>query len=360
MDFDDYRRRAETFLSELTAEHYRHYAGLQDTYEIEPIYARHRELFTRPVVETLRDRRAAAADGSEDRRRLTMLLDFAVEGYLGEATKTVEAGLAQREAELSFELDDRRLGYRESLVVQANEPDAGVREAIEHARLELTERELGPLHRDQIGRLHEAAAELGWSSYSEMCAETKSIDLVGLHQETLAFGVATDATFPQVVDPVLRQTLGFGLDRLRRSDLPRFFRAAREDRYFPGDRLLPSFVETLSGLGIETSGQTGVTLDLESRPRKSPRAFCAPVRVPGEVYLVLTPIGGRDDFQALFHEGGHTQHAAHVDADLPFEFRYLGDNGITEAYAFLFEHLTEDPEWLRRRLGVGEVPELTA
>jgi hypothetical protein len=95
-----------------------------------------------------------------------------------------------------------------------------------------------------------------------------------------------------------------------------------------------------------------VRLDTEQRPLKSPRAFCAPVHVPGEVYLVIPRHGGRDDFAALFHEAGHTEHYAHVDATLPFEFRHLGDNSVTEGFAFLLEHLTEDPHWLRATLGV--------
>ena len=107
----------------------------------------------------------------------------------------------------------------------------------------------------------------------------------------------------------------------------------------------------MRGLGIDLADQPGVVLDVEPRPKKSPRAFCAPVRVPDEVYLVLAPIGGRDDFAVLFHEAGHTEHYAHVDRALPFEFRHLGDNAITEAFAFLFQHLVEDPEWLARRLG---------
>jgi hypothetical protein len=69
---------------------------------------------------------------------------------------------------------------------------------------------------------------------------------------------------------------------------------------------------------------------------------------------VIAPVGGRDDFSALFHEAGHTEHYAHVDPRLPFEFRYLGDNSITEAFAFLLQHLVEDPVWLERRLGVPD------
>src|SRR5207253_1715764 len=163
--------------------------------------------------------------------------------------------------------------------------------------------------------------------------------------------------YPRAVEPTLRTTLGFGLGDLRRSDLPRYFRAAEQDSRFPADRLIGSFTETLAGLGISVADQPGVILDVESRVKKSPRAFCAPVRVPGEVYLVIAPVGGRDDFGALFHEGGHTEHFAHVDPALPFEFRLLGDNAVTEAYAFLLQHLVADPVWLSRVLGAPDAEE---
>jgi hypothetical protein len=116
--------------------------------------------------------------------------------------------------------------------------------------------------------------------------------------------------------------------------------------------LIGALESTLAGLGIRLTGQKNVKLDVEQRPGKSPRAFCATVRVPDEVYLVIAPRGGHDDYGTLFHEAGHTEHYASVDPSLPFEFRYLGDNSVTEGFAFLLQHLTEDPHWLRAVLGV--------
>ena len=354
MDLEAYRESAEEFVSELTAEYYRHYAGLKDEFEIEAIYARHDALFTRAAVEDLREQAAAPPPGTDERRRRRMLLDFAVEGHLGQATKSLDAELARREAKLSIELGGERIGFRESAVTQANEPDAGRRAEIEEARLALTEHELNPLHREVLGHQHELAHQLGYPSYRDMCASLQGVDFEALHRQTEAFGAATEASYAAVLEPELQRTLGTGLSGLRRSDLPRFFRAAETDGSFPADRLTQSFIETARGLGIDVGAQSGVILDTERRPKKSPRAFCAPVHAPGEVYLVIAPVGGRDDYAALLHEGGHTAHFANVDPALPFEFRLLGDNAITEAYAFLFQHLMEDPEWLRRRLGVED------
>jgi len=353
MDLEAYRTDAETFISELTAEYYRHFAGLKASYEIEPIYDRHASLFDLGEVSRLRERLESAASGSEERRRLRMLFDFAVEGYAGQATKHAEAELARLEASIAITVDGETLGFREAAVAQANEPDAGRRAVIERERLAATEVQLGALHRELIERQHAVALELGYASYREMCASCKGFDLAGLSAQTEAFSARTEHSYAGAVDPELRRTVGIGLDRLSRADLPRFFRAPDLDDLFPASRLLPSFEATMSDLGFELASQAGVVLDVEPRPKKSPRAFCAPVRAPDEVYLVLSPIGGRDDYSVLFHEGGHTEHYANVDAELPFEFRHLGDNAITEAYAFLFQHLVEDPVWLARHLGIS-------
>jgi hypothetical protein len=74
------------------------------------------------------------------------------------------------------------------------------------------------------------------------------------------------------------------------------------------------------------------------------------VRVPEEIYLVVMPKGGQDDYQALLHEGGHTEHYAHTRPELPFEYRHLGDRAITEGYAFIMDHLVLNPRFLERYL----------
>ena len=360
MDLDAYRRTAETFQTELMREYYQHYAGLKETFEIEPIYARADELFTRDAVLALRELDERAPGAGDERRQARMLLDFAVEGHVGEATKAVEEELARTEAALTIEVGGERLGFREAPVAQANEPDAERRAEIERAVLAATRDDLGPHYQELIESQHACARELGWASYADMCAHCKGIDLKALSEQTAAFSAASAASYPQILDPELRRTLGIGLDELRRADLPRFFRAPDQDRYFPAASLSESFAETMRGLGFDLTRQDGVTFDIGSRPNKSPRAFCAPVRVPGEVYLVVAPIGGWDDYMTLFHEGGHTAHTAHVDPELPFEFRRLGDNSISETYAFLLQHLVEDPVWLSRRLGVEDPSELVA
>jgi hypothetical protein len=353
LDLHAYAAEAETFVGSMDREYYLHFAGHKGELEIAPIYDRHHGLFRKAAVEELRERLSRAQPG-DDERRTRYLLEFAVGGFVGEATKTQETALAEREAALEIEVDGRREPYRQASISQANEPDPERRAQIEQARLETLDAELNPLHVEVTNRSHELARELGWPSYRAMCEELKAIDLTALERQTGRFLETTGATYPEKLDQQLRSQIGLGFDSLRRSDLPYFFRAPSFDSLFPEGRLLSAFEETLAGLGIDLHAQGNVRLDTEQRPQKSPRAFCSPVQVPNEVYLVIPRTGGRDDYAALFHEGGHTEHYANVDASLPFEFRHLGDNSVTEGFAFLLEHLIEDANWLRTVLGVED------
>jgi hypothetical protein len=359
VDLDTYAEQAEQFVGAMDREYYLHFAGHKPEFEIESIYKRHAGLFGRPVVDELRERLATAAPGDET-RRARYLLELAVGGLLGNETKAEETALAEREAALEIEVAGERIPYRQSAVAQANEPDAGRRAEIEGARLDVLDRELNPLHRQTLERAHSLARELGWPSYREMYQDLKQIDLAALEQQTSAFLRGTTERYRESVEPHLRAQVGFGFDELRRSDLPHFFRAPGFDDLFPSERIVPALEQMLAGLGIDLHAQSNVRLDIEARPQKSPRAFCAPVSVPHEVYLVIARHGGRDDYAALFHEAGHTEHYANVEASLPFEFRYLGDNSVTEGFAFLFEHLTEDPVWLRAVLGADDPDRLAA
>jgi hypothetical protein len=119
--------------------------------------------------------------------------------------------------------------------------------------------------------------------------------------------------------------------------------------------MLPALEATLRDLGIDLASQPNIHLDLESRPAKSPRAFCAPIEVPERVMLVIQPIGGRDDWEALFHEAGHAEHYGNTSPDLPMEAKRLGDMAVTEGWAMLMQHLVTEPRWLKRRLDVPRV-----
>jgi len=340
---EDYRAEAEAFLSALDREYYGHFSGLKEEFEIEPIYARHAALFTREAVERLR------AEAPRE------LVKFAAEGYIEQAVKELSAELARLEAALEVEVDGETYPFRQAAVVQANELEPARRRAIEAARDELVATRLNPLLREVHDRSRELVRELGWPSVRAMTEELSGIDLGALAEQTESFLAATEPRYRDIVEPALGAQIGLGFDELARADLPAFFRGPSLDEMFPAERLLPIYEETVTGLGLRDGTAPGnVIVDAEPRPNKTPRAFCAPVQVPAEVYLVITRMGGREDYETLLHEAGHAEHYSHVDPGLPFEHRYLGDNSVTEGFAFLFMHLSANAAWLERRLGIDD------
>ena len=352
MDLEAYRREAEEFVSARDEAYYRHYAGLTADLPLRELYERHAELFTPEAAGALR---AQAADARGDAGRgLRMLAGFAVEELLEAATRDRGDALARAEAEATVRLDGRDLAYRQSAIVLANEADRNQRRRLEAAREAVVEAELNPLHLEIWTDQHALARELGAASYRDLIERLAGIDLDALARQCRALLDDTEELYAREVDRALRATAGVSLAEASRSDLPRLMRAVAFDPHFPGDRSVSALARSLEGMGIDLARQANVVLDVEPRPGKTPRAFCAPAVVPDRVYLVVFPRGGVDDYHALFHEAGHAEHYANVGRDLAFEFRYLGDASVTECYAFLFEGLTRDPAWLTGVLGYRE------
>ncbi|MGZ4383400.1 MAG: hypothetical protein ACXVY3_02265 [Gaiellaceae bacterium] len=343
-ELDRYRERADRFIAELDEEFYLHLAGLKEELALEPIFERYEDLTSVAQAQAI----GASLEGGKRRRELWR---FACEGCLGSITRANEERLAQLEATLSVTVDGERIPFRMLRPEQANSADRGRRERLERARNEIVAGQLNPIHAEARGHVLAAVDDLGAPTYLELYRRF-GFPLDELAGQCRGFLEETETLYAQSMDRLLRERLGLSLAEARRWDLPRLSRGPEWDAAFPADRMLPALEGTLADLGIDLRSQKNVELDLEPRPSKSPRAFCSPIEVPQRVVLVIKPIGGPEDWRALFHEGGHTEHFAHTSPELAFEYRRLGDNAVTEGWAFLFEHLVANPAWLSRLLNV--------
>jgi hypothetical protein len=338
-----YRDEADRFIAALDEEYYLHFAGLKDEFELSPIYERFSDLTTLDACRRL------AASAEIEGRGARELWRFGCEGYVGDLTRADAEEIAGLEASLTATVDEEEIGFRLLRPSIANEPERSRRESLDRARVALTEEHLNPRYLHMAQTRREATVELGAPTYLELYKRF-GFPLEELGAQCEQFLTDTEDLYVRSLDALFRRRVGIPLEEAERWDVPRLFRASEWDSGFPGERMLPALEGTLSGLGIELQSQANVHLDIESRPTKSPRAFCAPIEVPGRVMLVIQPIGGPDDWHALFHEAGHTEHYAHTSAELPVEARRLGDNAVTEGWAMLLELLVNEPAWLERRL----------
>ncbi len=338
-------REAEAFSSALSLEHYLNYSGQKDRLTLTPIFERHASLFQRRTVEALR-----VADRTDP--RYGALRRFALDGYLEQAAKGLTEELTHRETTDTVTWRKRELPYRSLPPLIMNEPNPARRHDLDRRRVVATAAQ-NPLRERRWDVLYAQARDLGYESYAALYDEVGGLGLERLRDLMERFLWETEKAYRRRLEPYLA-SIEVAPALAERSDLSFLFRSPELDRYFTQKGMLPALTATLEGLGIDTKAQNNVHLDTEARPRKSPRAFCSAVRIPQEVYLVISPHGGHDDYRALFHEAGHAQHFAHVDASLPFAHRGLGDNSITEAFAFLLEHLTHSAGWLRRHLQLAD------
>jgi hypothetical protein len=343
-ELDDFRDRGDRFIADLDEEYYLHFAGLKDTLDVEQVYERYGDL---TKLETAQKMQGAP----------TELWRFACEGFLGNLTRRHQEKLAKAEAELEATVDGTQIPYRMLRTVMSNEADRDTRKRLEEARLRLLEEHLNPVYLEAAEIDRAAVLELDAPNYYELY-QRFGFNLPSLAEECRALLDETEKLWEREGDRLFRSRLGIGLAEARPWDVPRLFRANELDQLYPSDRMLPALVSTLADLGLDLNAQENVHLDLESRPSKSPRAFCAPIEVPGKVMLVIQPIGGKDDWEALFHEAGHTEHYANTSADLLMEARRLGDMAVTEGWAMLMQHLVTDSAWLNRRLDVPRVDQL--
>jgi oligoendopeptidase F len=351
-ELDAYREQTDRFIATIDEEYYLHYAGHKDRLDLAPIYERFAELTSLEQANAV----GAAVNGD---RRVRELWRFACQGYLGNLTREHAERSARLEAELTASVDGEEIPYRMLRPTIANEPDRDKRQRIEQARNALTEEHLLPIQLDAAQVEREAVVRLGAPTYAELHRRF-GFRLEELAEQARAFLDSTERMYEEAADRLFRTRVGVGLAEAQRFDVARVFRAPEWDPSFPGDRMLPALEATLADLGVDLRAQENVELDVEQREKKTPRAFCAPIEVPQRVVLVIQPIGGVDDWRALFHEAGHTEHFAHTNADLSVEERRLGDFAVTEGWAMLMEHLVQDAAWLNRRLDVPRPSEFVA
>ncbi len=344
MQIEKYRENAENFLSELDKEYYLHFSGQKDELNTAEIYEHHMDLFSIENFKALKDLKEKS--NGEERKKYSHLFRFCAEGHIENKVKELADEIGEDEAKSIITIEGKDVPFRYSEVLLSNEPDKSKRDIIDDTRNMTVERSFNPKLLEYWDRLHKETEVLGFSSYVEFISFLKEQDLNDLMSQMERLLAETGELHEEHFGSLLQDETGIRLDDSRRSDFAFLRRAQKYDSFFKKEILVDVFRDTLMAMGIDLNRQPNIILDVGERKNKSPRAFCATVRVPDEIYLVVMPKGGQDDYEAMFHEGGHAEHFSCARRDLAFEFKYLGDNAVTEGYAFTLEHIMQNKEWL--------------
>ena len=250
--------------------------------------------------------------------------------------------------------DGRVIQYQAAPIEIANTRDRTLRLALDDARAKLVGQEHAPLRRERLEREKDYIESLGVADdYISSFEAVTGISLSRLTSSCEKFLRDTQSMWDDTLPRVLKKSLGIKPYQAKRADALAIFRASEYDDAFPANQMESVIRRQVSEMGIDPTAEGRIIFDVGDREGKRSRAFCSPVRVPEEVYLVLRPHGGQSDYNTFLHELGHALHFAYASPDYPFEFRWLGDNSVTESYAMLFDHRMQDRGWLFRYTELG-------
>ena len=197
------------------------------------------------------------------------------------------------EATLEAEIDGEKVPFRMLRPTLGNEPDRDKRREIDRIRTTMTEEHLNPVYLDAVrvhrpgprgprrAELHRALPTASATSSQELADQCR------------ALLESTERLYEESADRLFRDRVGVGLDEARALGRPaRLPRARSGIRSSRRTGCCPALEATLADLGIDLRSQENVHLDIEQRPNKTPRAFCAPIEVPGQGHA-RDPADGR-------------------------------------------------------------------
>ncbi|MSR05953.1 MAG: hypothetical protein EXR93_02615 [Gemmatimonadetes bacterium] len=341
MSLEALTARGEKMHQDLGREWYLVGAGLKSNPEFQQLYQRYADLTSPEVV-------------AEARSAGTIeLFEWAADLAIGRRTAALEEAQITWETGAVLRVGEREIPYLRAPIDMANTPDREFRIALDAARLTAVEAGLNGIRRERFAVEREDILALGLGDYVHARATLSGLDLDALGRAAGAFLVRTADAYRDSLARVVRQRLGIAVGDLVRSDAAWAFRSSQFDAAFRPTELVAMATRQMGEIGIDPVQGGRIRFDTDERPGKQPRAFCAPVQVPDEVYLVLRPRGGHQDYRTFWHEHGHALHFGSVDPAQSFAAKWLGDNSVTEGFAMLWDHMTLETGWLTRFAGLS-------
>jgi hypothetical protein len=354
------RDDGQAFTEAISREIYLAHSGQKATAELTPLYERYAAVMGEESLALVLAAFRAAPPDREEYRGLRNLLDWQVESQASrELAELDEREIAWENEAVIVLPDGGTVPFQRASIELANSTDRAARQTLESARAALVQNELAPLRLEHFQREREITEQLkladGYNATFDLLA---GFSLMDLRRACEAFLRDTRAMWDEIYPEFVKRELGIDPADATRADALALMRARAFDAGFPWETMQERILGQVREMGVVPDANGRVIFDTGDRPGKRARAFCSPVRVPEEVYLVLRPHGGQNDWNTFLHELGHALHFANMRVDLPFEYRWLGDNSVTEGYAMLFDHRMQDPRWLARyaSLSRAEIP----
>jgi len=286
------------------------------------------------------------------KRRLHYLYFALIGLYSGEKLIQFKEELSKLGLQ-SVRVNNKNIPLRDINYLIANEKNRRIRRKLYN----LTNKNTIESNRLMIKLLEESkrlTREFGFNDDVKFYEEYKQMNLNDFDLKVTKLLNETDDMFKELLEDISRKKLNLSLNQLRAYDFGFLYRAKEFDRFFPKDKAISTIKKTLLGMGLNLSKQRNISIDIKERPKKIQGAYCCSISVPDDIRLLIKPVGGFRDYESLLHETAHAEHIAHINKNIDFEFKWIGNVAIAETFAIIFANLILDNNWLRKYIGMDE------
>ncbi|HTD82966.1 MAG TPA: hypothetical protein VK648_04175, partial [Gemmatimonadaceae bacterium] len=300
LDLQRLRTEGQAFMEAISRESYLAYAGHQKTADLQPIYRRYDRALSTEALELTLDAFRSSRSGTDENRSAQSLLEWEIESQAAKPLAALdEREIAWENTAVIHSADGRVIQYQAAPIEIANTRDRKARLALDAARVELVRKEHAPLRLERLQREKEYIESLGIAGdYNASFEAVTGISLTTLGESCETFLRDTKSMWDDTLRGVLRR-MGIKPADAKRADAHAIFRASEYDDAFPANEMEAVMRRQVTEMGIDPTAGGRIIFDVGDREGKRSRAFCSPVRVPEEVYLVLRPHGGQSDYNTF-------------------------------------------------------------
>ncbi len=337
------------------------------------LYKKCSKLFTHKNIDLLNDL-LKVEQRPERRERLERLKVFIYSEIVRKATSKLSDRIENTKSESFIDTEKGSIPFYNMFSLIANEPRQSKR-ARYYKSLNNFYKTLNSNYIDYLSKQEKIIIDsLRFNSYNQFSAMIRSEDFLNFKLTVEGFLNSTNDLYFTLLDDILRINK-LNRDNFYRYDIYRILRSEKFDKYFKKDSLISIWKKSFTAMGIEIDSIRNLRVDLENRLNppasparqsslygaggsvqvrragKNPRAACFAIDIPINIRMSVKPIGGFDDYAALFHETGHSLHYVQTTEEF-LEFQYFGNSTATESYAFLIENLLDEAGWLKQFVGM--------
>ena len=278
------------------------------------------------------------------RKSVEYLAEDIIVEYLNRHVAKLQDAISNYSAQAKVKVGNKEIPYRQLYVLIAREDDYNKRFELFKAGVPVLKK-LSQLIANRDKAIYNLLKKVGYKDYLSLAEDLKDVNLKEMEEIAKIILKNTKGLYLKLLDEVAELN-GLSVDKLRGVDISYILSPKVFDKYFPKYKLIPTLKDFLLGIGIDLDKQKNILIDSEERPKKYPRAVCFPIRPPEYIKVSIKPMGGFDDYHALFHEMGHAEHYAHTF--IPhWPLKMFGSFAVTETYAFLFDSMMERYDWVK-------------